>query len=76
MTSTEPWRMPGRGLYLASSAAAPGPAVHALRGYYAARSVLRHEFGVTRMPSLALETRGAAPSVATDAIGPGTPLQQ
>jgi phytoene dehydrogenase-like protein len=51
--STEPWRMPGRGLYLASAAAAPGPGVHGLPGYYAARSALRHEFGIDRMPSLA-----------------------
>lgn len=51
--STDPWRMPGRGLYLASSSAAPGPGVHGLGGYYAARSALRHEFGFTRMPDLA-----------------------
>ncbi|WP_431280519.1 phytoene desaturase family protein [Leifsonia poae] len=51
--ATDPWRMPGRGLYLASAAAAPGPGVHGLPGYYAARSALHHEFGVTRMPSLA-----------------------
>jgi len=53
--SPDPWRMPGRGLYLASASAAPGPGVHGLGGYYAARSALRHEFGVTRMPSLAPE---------------------
>lgn len=56
--SADPWRMPGRGLYLASSSAIPGPGVHGLAGYYAAHSALRHEFGVTRMPSLAPE-RGA-----------------
>lgn len=53
--AVDPWRMPGRGLYLASASAAPGPGVHGLGGYYAARSALRHEFGVTRMPSLAPE---------------------
>ena len=55
VASPDPWRMPGRGLYLASASAAPGPGVHGLGGYYAARSALRHEFGVTRMPSLAPE---------------------
>lgn len=51
--AADPWRMPGRGLYLASASAAPGPGVHGLPGYYAARSALRHEFGMRRMPSLA-----------------------
>ncbi|WP_431245768.1 phytoene desaturase family protein [Leifsonia xyli] len=50
--SSDPWRMPGRGLYLASASVAPGPGVHGLGGYYAARSALRHEFGFTRMPDL------------------------
>ncbi|AAT89894.1 dehydrogenase [Leifsonia xyli subsp. xyli] len=53
VVAADPWRMPGRGLYLASASAAPGPAVHGLPGYYAARSALRHEFGIRRMPSLA-----------------------
>ena len=59
--SAEPWRMPGNGLYLASASAAPGPGVHGLAGYYAARSALRHEFGIHTMPSLAPET-GEYPS--------------
>jgi phytoene dehydrogenase-like protein len=56
VVSTEPWRMPGRGLYLASAAAVPGPGVHGLAGYYAARSALQHEFGIHAMPSLAVDS--------------------
>ncbi|MCU1513381.1 MAG: NAD(P)/FAD-dependent oxidoreductase [Microbacteriaceae bacterium] len=48
--SPEPWRTPGRGIYLCSAATAPGPGVHGLGGYYAARSALRHEFGMTPPP--------------------------
>jgi phytoene dehydrogenase-like protein len=51
--SLDPWRTPARGVYLASSSTPPGPGVHGLAGWYAARSVLAHEFGVTAMPSLA-----------------------
>jgi phytoene dehydrogenase-like protein len=71
VVSTEPWRMPGRGLYLASAAAAPGPGVHGLPGYYAARSALRHEFGITRMPHLGVEAGGV--DVHTGARPAGAP---
>lgn len=77
--SADPWRMPGRGLYLASASAVPGPGVHGLGGYYAARSALRHEFGITRMPDLAPEPgqtiHSAATPIVPDSIRPHTPRE-
>ncbi|HVW44692.1 MAG TPA: dehydrogenase, partial [Amycolatopsis sp.] len=48
-----PYRTPLKGVYLCSAATPPGPSVHGMCGYYAAKSVLRNEFGITRLPSLA-----------------------
>ena len=47
-----PWSTPLRGVYLCSSATPPGPGVHGMCGYYAARTMLRREFGIKQMPTL------------------------
>jgi phytoene dehydrogenase-like protein len=49
--SGDPWHL-GRGLYLCSAAASPGPGVHGQGGYQAARSLLQREFGVVTPPPL------------------------
>ena len=51
--STDPWRTPMPGVYLCGASTVPGPGVHGQSGWFAARSVLRHEFGVPHTPSLA-----------------------
>ncbi len=51
LPSPDPWHVGDR-LYLCSAAAAPGPGVHGMGGYLAARSLLRREFGIRTPPSL------------------------
>jgi phytoene dehydrogenase-like protein len=47
-----PWATPIPKVYLCSSATPPGGGVHGMSGYYAARTVLRREFGITKLPAL------------------------
>ncbi|WP_199178068.1 phytoene desaturase family protein [Mycobacterium hubeiense] len=47
-----PWSTPIDGVYLCSSATPPGGGVHGMAGYYAARTVLRREFGIKELPKL------------------------
>jgi phytoene dehydrogenase-like protein len=51
-----PYRTPLGGVYLCSAATPPGPGVHGMCGYFAAKSVLRNEFGIREMPSLAYQS--------------------
>ena len=48
----DPWQTPIPGVYLCSAATPPGGGVHGMAGYYAARTLLRREFGIASLPSL------------------------
>lgn len=47
-----PWATPIPKAYLCSAATPPGGGVHGMAGLYAARTVLRREFGITELPDL------------------------
>ena len=47
VVSTKPWRTPLEGVYLCSSATPPGPAVHGMNGWWAAKLALEERFGIS-----------------------------
>lgn len=48
----DPYRLGDTGWYLCSGGTPPGPGVHGMSGWHAARRVLRTQFGIADMPSL------------------------
>jgi len=51
-TLGDPWSTPLGGVYLCSASTAPGPGVHGMGGYNAARQALAREFGIRELPTL------------------------
>jgi phytoene dehydrogenase-like protein len=51
-TLMDPWTIPIKGVYLCSASTAPGPGVHGMGGYNAAKLALSREFGMRELPAL------------------------
>ncbi|QCR53913.1 NAD(P)/FAD-dependent oxidoreductase [Brachybacterium sp. SGAir0954] len=51
--TADPYRLGADGWYLCSAATPPGPGVHGMSGWHAARRVLRDRFGIRDLPELA-----------------------
>jgi len=51
-TVSDPWSTPLTGVYLCGASTAPGPGVHGMAGFNAARRALARQFGVRELPAL------------------------
>ncbi|MBG6215760.1 phytoene dehydrogenase-like protein [Arthrobacter sp. CAN_A6] len=52
--SVQPWATPLKGVYLCSQSTPPGPGVHGMAGFHAAKLALQREFGM-QVPALGVD---------------------